>query len=286
MLHDYCEEKSLPRRTLLELKKQYSFWYSELQPYPQEVRILELLPWSLRKEIILYMHQVPIDKLSLFRVQQMPDWLAALMVRMLQPEAFTEGQFIIGPNEVAEHQQVFFVFEGTVEAYTKGTEPATDLVATPTASLVSKFTGGVSTLNTLMQSGGGEKTKEGPPPLAVFPPGASFGLEEMLFTAEAAARADSASTNSMPSAPRTPFPFPKVCYRCSEDAPCLLYTLSVQDLQELRSTKRELAQKVCGVLANVLIMTKVNCDFTVVNQQTDRIASLPSVRGLDEIEDD
>jgi CRP-like cAMP-binding protein len=115
MLRDYCEEQVLSQRTKSHANKHFEFWYQEMTPYGYEDTLLSSLPPALRKEVLLHIHSVPISRLCLFR-RSLPDWFVAMLVRLLEPQAFSPGQTILGPDEAGVHQDIFFVYEGQAES--------------------------------------------------------------------------------------------------------------------------------------------------------------------------
>nr|CAE8601712.1 unnamed protein product [Polarella glacialis] len=116
MLRHYCEEQNLSQTILRSVRRHYEFWYQEQSPFDYESEMLQKLPSPLRKDVILHIHKHVFAGVSLFR-HPMPSWLQAIIVRMLEPQAYGPGELIIFPGEVVLQSDIFFVQAGECEAY-------------------------------------------------------------------------------------------------------------------------------------------------------------------------
>lgn len=169
MLRHYCEEQNLSQNILQSVRQHYTFWYQENSPFEYEAELLSKMPPPLRKEVITYIHKHLFSSLALFR-QPLPDWLQAVLVRMLEPQAYNAGELMMHPSEARLPQDLSFIHEGSCEAYlyTLGTVVS---IAHP-----SKKPG--------KENQSASKVAQAPEdsldPLEVYGPGSVIGIEPLL----------------------------------------------------------------------------------------------------------
>lgn len=116
MLRHYCEEQQLSQNILRSVRQHYQFWYQQNSPYEYEAELLSKMPPPLRKEVIIHIHRHLFSSLALFR-RPLPIWLEAVLVRMLEPQAYNAGELIMHPSEARLPHEIYFIHEGSCEAY-------------------------------------------------------------------------------------------------------------------------------------------------------------------------
>lgn len=116
MLRHYCEEQSLPQHILRSVRQHYEFFHQQNSPYDYEAELLSKMPPPLRKEVTVYIHEHLFRSLALFR-QPQPTWLEAMLVRMLEPQAYNAGELIMHPREARLPHELYFIHDGSCEAY-------------------------------------------------------------------------------------------------------------------------------------------------------------------------
>ncbi|CAE7703789.1 unnamed protein product [Symbiodinium pilosum] len=116
MMRQYCEEHSFHQKVLNSVRRHIEFWYQEMSPFDAEQEILQKLPVPLRREVILHIHRHIVGGGIALFAPSMPPWLQALLVRLLEPQAFTPGELIVPPTEAGSSSDLIFVYEGSCEA--------------------------------------------------------------------------------------------------------------------------------------------------------------------------
>ncbi|CAE7240911.1 KCNH6 [Symbiodinium sp. CCMP2456] len=121
MMRQYCEEHGFHQKVVNSVRRHVEFWYQEMSPFDAEPEILQKLPAPLRREVILHIHRHVIGGgIALFALS-MPAWLQALLVRLLEPQAFAPGELIVPPTEAGSSSDLIFVYEGSCEAILNAT---------------------------------------------------------------------------------------------------------------------------------------------------------------------
>lgn len=121
MMRQYCEEHGFHQKVVNSVRRHVEFWYQEMSPFDAEPEILHKLPAPLRREVILHIHRHVIGGgIALFALS-MPAWLQALLVRLLEPQAFAPGELIVPPTEAGSSSDLIFVYEGSCEAILNAT---------------------------------------------------------------------------------------------------------------------------------------------------------------------
>lgn len=110
---DFCEEQNVCKRYEDAVKLHYNYVYQERSPFSESDLLFDL-PNSLRKAVILHVHQEVIPLVGLFAPQH-PPWFVASAVRLLEPQAFMRGEGICRPDIPC--REAFFVVEGACEGY-------------------------------------------------------------------------------------------------------------------------------------------------------------------------
>lgn len=116
ILRDFCDERGLNKKTQGYAHTHYAFWYEEMTPGHDEPGLLCQLPPSLRKEVILNIHRYAIRSIALFK-RPLPDWFVAVTVRLLEPQAFSQGSDVVSSDEAGPCQDIIFIQDGVCEVY-------------------------------------------------------------------------------------------------------------------------------------------------------------------------
>jgi hypothetical protein len=252
VMRDFCEERGLNQRTQSYVQRHYQFWYQEMTPLHDEPTLLHQLPPSLKTEVLLYIHRNCIRTVALFR-RPLPDWFVATTVRLLEPQAFSPGSDIVGPDEAGMHQDFIFVQEGLCEAYrpVAATGPAhrqsiRNHVLTTTQLDRRKK-------RIMMHAEAGDVADEDNPELdigqegfdedeivEVLRAGAVWGFDPMLVrVVEGKA------------------PSHLVCLRCGSEDPCFVYALRQGVLSEINDMQMDYASMVQEVLSATILRQAV-----------------------------
>lgn len=226
VLRDYCDERNLPQRMNRYARRHYEFWYQEMTPFGYEDGLLSNLPPALRKEVILFIHRGAIGSLCLFR-RPLPDWLAAEMARLLEPQAFLPSESILGPDEAGLHQDIFFVYEGFCEA-SRSWLRRVARCATRNFLLPDAKFGGRGNLDGRIFEAEGD-----PECNLLYGPGAAFGYEPLIHEAGLGTLTQE-----------------QLYFRCGRTAPCSVFALRHGVLNDIHS---DFSQMVQEVLAETIV---------------------------------
>eukprot|EP00913_Durusdinium_trenchii_P032115 g30073.t1 len=89
----------------------------EMSHFEYEAEILQRLPTPLRKEVVLHIHRHILNsKLLLFKVP-LPSWFQAVLLRLLEPQAFAPFELVLQSAEVTVSSDLIFVYDHSCEAF-------------------------------------------------------------------------------------------------------------------------------------------------------------------------
>jgi hypothetical protein len=245
LIRDFCDERGLSHRTQSFVQRHYAFWYQEMTPLHDEPRLLHELPPSLRKEVILYIHRQTIRTVALFKTP-LPDWFVSTTVRLLEPQAFSPGADIIGPDEAGMFEDIIFVQEGKCEAYRPCNVDTTYMSSAglrqsqcPRMSEVMRRRAAHQQEEAsygVEYTGDQEEEVHEDEVVEVIEAGMMWGFQ-MLLTKTIERR----------------IPRNLVCLRCAHEEPCFVYTIRYGVLSEIHAMQKELGSMIQEVLADAIM---------------------------------
>ncbi|CAK9022743.1 unnamed protein product [Durusdinium trenchii] len=116
-MRQYCEEHGFHQKVIQSIRRHYDFWFQEMSHFEYEAEILQRLPTPLRKEVVLHIHRHILNsKLLLFKVP-LPSWFQAVLLRLLEPQAFAPFELVLQSAEVTVSSDLIFVYDHSCEAF-------------------------------------------------------------------------------------------------------------------------------------------------------------------------
>lgn len=116
-MRQYCEEHGFHQKVIHSLRRHYDFWFQEMSHFEYEGEILQRLPVPLRREVVLYIHRHLLSSKLLIFKDALPPWLQAVLLRLLEPQAFTPGELVLQSQEVTTSLDLIFVLDHSCEAF-------------------------------------------------------------------------------------------------------------------------------------------------------------------------
>eukprot|EP00928_Gymnodinium_smaydae_P003153 TRINITY_DN11124_c3_g1_i3.p1 TRINITY_DN11124_c3_g1~~TRINITY_DN11124_c3_g1_i3.p1 ORF type:complete len:577 (-),score=74.51 TRINITY_DN11124_c3_g1_i3:29-1759(-) len=223
ILRAYSEEQGLSNRTTAAAKCHFDFRCQEQPPRSEEDVILSSLTPALKKEVVHFIHRNAIRCISLFR-RPLPDWFVATLARILEPQAYSPGQTILGPTEAGINQDICFVFDGQCEVFQP--EDAASRNTVPPLQREEWSIDEHKELRSPREDGRG----------IPYGPGTAFGYEPLLREAGVAPLISEPSY-----------------FRCCAEAPCFIYALRHGVLNNMHNVQTEFSCMLQDILADTIV---------------------------------
>eukprot|EP00439_Symbiodinium_sp_Y106_P003195 s3340_g1.t1 len=243
MMRQYCEESHDPehgfhQKVVNSVRRHVEFWYQEMSPFDAEPEILQKLPAPLRREVILHIHRHVIGGgIALFALS-MPAWLQALLVRLLEPQAFAPGELIVPPTEAGSSSDLIFVYEGSCEAILNATgRPLTQAPSSSRRRGRKKEVRGVYLGDSYLFLGTSTRTHAWMNFAETYPAGTMLGFEALL--GEEALQS---------------FGCPRDCaVRCSATGTCSVFAMKVAALVDAHRSTPHLGGMLTELMTSVIV---------------------------------
>eukprot|EP00747_Dinoflagellata_sp_TGD_P048469 gnl/TRDRNA2_/TRDRNA2_145624_c4_seq1.p1 gnl/TRDRNA2_/TRDRNA2_145624_c4~~gnl/TRDRNA2_/TRDRNA2_145624_c4_seq1.p1 ORF type:complete len:411 (+),score=81.43 gnl/TRDRNA2_/TRDRNA2_145624_c4_seq1:3-1235(+) len=271
ILREFCVEQNMSNRTSKNARVHFETWYEEMIPFQQESGLITKLAPALRKEVLLHIHKDLINSICLLQ-RPLPEWFVISLVRLLEPQAFSPRQIIVGEHEAhnLSNPDIYFVYRGQCEGF-RWTDRTINVIdsdadvadrvtmhtpceqdsprLSPHASSDGKAADGAKRLIHSLSKGTIEENHDNLEVVQVYQPGQTFGFESMLVSEDMDDQR-------------------RCLYRCSPDSMCVCYVLRADKIPN-----EALGAAVQRVLADTIALQLCKTEVRLRNSQFNQRSS-------------